>query len=110
MHDTNLSLVVINHLNIAIIIIIIIIICLLGCKSMPTSGSRAEFLAVDELGPANDIKYGRTGGWFVSTKKAILLGLLVISAMVLVGILVHYIATCKGEKLVNLPISSNDPK
>lgn len=67
---------------------------------MPTSGSRAEFLAVDELGASSDIKYGRTGGWFVSTKKAILLGLLVILAMVLVGILVHYIATWKGEKLI----------
>lgn len=66
---------------------------------MPTSGSRAEFLAVDELGATNDIKYGRTGGWFVSTKKAMFLGLLVILAMALVGILVHYMATCKGVKL-----------
>ena len=69
---------------------------------MPTSGSRAEFLAVDELGMPNDIKYGRTGGWFVSTKKAILLGLIVIAAMVLVGILVHYLTTCKGGNLVKL--------
>lgn len=67
---------------------------------MPTSGSRAEFLAVDELGTTSDIKYGRTGGWFVSTKKAILLGLVVISAMVLVGILVHYLVTCKEGKLI----------
>jgi hypothetical protein len=77
---------------------------------MPTSGSRAEFLAVDELGASSDIKYGRTGGWFVSTKKAILLGLLVILAMVLVGILVHYIATWKGEKLVKLLCLSNELK
>jgi hypothetical protein len=67
---------------------------------MPTSGSRAEFLAVDELGAAAGIKYGRTGGWFVSTRKAILLGLLAILAMVIVGILVHYLDTCKGVKLV----------
>jgi hypothetical protein len=72
---------------------------------MPTSGSRAEFLAVDELGAAADIKYGRTGGWFVSTKKAILLGLLVILAMALVGILVHYMTTCKGVKSVQLSIT-----
>ncbi|PNF24028.1 hypothetical protein B7P43_G08642 [Cryptotermes secundus] len=65
---------------------------------MPTSGSRTEFLAVDELGAATEIKYGRTGGWFVSTKKAIFLGLLVILALALVGILVHYMTTCKGMK------------
>jgi len=69
---------------------------------MPTSGSRAEFMAVDELGAPVDIKYARTGGWFVSTKKAILLGLIVISAMVLVGFLVYYVGTCKGGKLVKL--------
>jgi len=69
---------------------------------MPTSGSRAEFLAVDELGTPADIKYARTGGCFVSTKKAILLGLIVILAMVLVGISVYYLATGKGGKLVKL--------
>jgi hypothetical protein len=77
---------------------------------MPTSGSRAEFLAVDELGAANGIKYGRTGGWFVSTKKAILLGLLVILAMVLVGVLVYYLASWKGGKLVKLLCLSNELK
>lgn len=69
---------------------------------MPTSGSRSEFLAVDALGSAADIQYGRTGGWFVSTKRALLLGLLAIAAVVLVGILVHYLATCKGGKTVRL--------
>jgi hypothetical protein len=69
---------------------------------MPTSGSRAEFLAVDELGTPADIKYARTGGCFVSTKKGILLGLIVISAMVMVGISVYYLTTCKGGKLVKL--------
>ena len=77
---------------------------------MPTSGSRAEFLAVDELGTTSDIKYGRTGGWFVSTKKAILLGLIVMSAMVLVGILVHYLVTCKEGKLVKHLCLSNEIK
>lgn len=67
---------------------------------MPTSGSRAEFLAVDELGPPADIKYARTGGCFVSTKKAILLGLIVTLVMILDGISVHYLYTCKGGKLV----------
>jgi len=38
----------------------------------------------------------------VSTKKAILLGLIVISAMVLVGYLVYYLGTCRGGKLVKL--------
>jgi hypothetical protein len=71
---------------------------------MPTSGSRTEFLAVDELGAATDIKYGRSGGWFVSTKKAILLGLLVILAMALVGILVHYMTACKGVKSIQRSI------
>jgi hypothetical protein len=69
---------------------------------MPTSGSRAEFLAVDELGAPNDIKYARTGGCFVSTKKAVLLGLIIILAMGLVGISVHYLDTSKGRKLVKL--------
>jgi hypothetical protein len=69
---------------------------------MPTSGSRTEFLAVDELGPPTDIKYARTGGCFVSTKKAILLGLIVILAVVLVGILVHYLTTCNEGKVVKL--------
>ncbi|XP_069686792.1 aminopeptidase N-like isoform X2 [Periplaneta americana] len=66
-------------------------------KRMPTSGSRTEFLAVDELGSAGNIHYGRSGGWFVSTKKALLIGLIVISCMVLIGILVHYLGTCKGK-------------
>jgi hypothetical protein len=73
---------------------------------MPTSGSRTEFLAVDELGAAADIKYGRTGGWFVSTRKAIFLALLAILGMVLVGILVYYMAACKGVKLVQIAINS----
>ena len=69
---------------------------------MPTSGSRAEFLSVDELGSPVDIKYARTGGCFVSTTKAVLLGVFVILAMVLVGFLVYYLAACKGGKLVKL--------
>jgi hypothetical protein len=67
---------------------------------MPTSGSRSEFLAVDALGSSADIKYGRTGGWFITTRRAMLLGLLVIAAMVIVGILVHYLGTCKEGKTV----------
>jgi hypothetical protein len=74
---------------------------------MPTSGSRAEFLAVDELGTPNDIKYARTGGCFLSTKKAILLGLTVILAMVLVGILVYYLTACNEGNLVKLLCLSN---
>ncbi|KAJ4432388.1 hypothetical protein ANN_21007 [Periplaneta americana] len=70
-------------------------------KRMPTSGSRTEFLAVDELGSAGNIHYGRSGGWFVSTKKALLIGLIVISCMVLIGILVHYLGTCKGKPVRN---------
>jgi Tfp pilus assembly protein PilZ len=69
---------------------------------MPTSGSRAEFLAVDELGTPADIKYARTGGCFVSTKKAILLGLIVILVIVLVGVSVYYLTSCMGGKLVKL--------
>ncbi|KAJ9587526.1 hypothetical protein L9F63_028221, partial [Diploptera punctata] len=66
---------------------------------MPTSGSRTEFLAVDALGSANDIKYGRSGGWFVSTKKAILIGIIFIVIILLVGILVHYFGNRPAEKL-----------
>jgi hypothetical protein len=76
---------------------------------MPTSGSRAEFLAVDELGTP-DIKYARTGGCFVSTKKGLLLGLVVILAMILVGFLVYYLAICKEGKLVKFLCLSNELK
>jgi hypothetical protein len=71
-------------------------------KNIPTSGNRSEFLAVDTLGSAADIQYGLTGGWFMSTKRALLLDLLVIIAMVLVGTLVQHLATCKGGKMVRL--------
>lgn len=73
-----------------------------GHKRMTTSGSRAEFLAVDALGSTSDIKYDRTGGWFVSTRRALLLGLLAIASMVLVGVLVHYLDTCRGLRTVKL--------
>ena len=71
-----------------------------GRKDMPTSGSRTEFLAVDALGSANDIKYGRSGGWFVSIKKAIFIGIFFIVALILVGVLVHYFGSHPAEKLV----------
>jgi hypothetical protein len=66
----------------------------LGIKRMPTSGSRSEFVTVDLRGSPADI----SRGCFVSTKKALLLGLSAIAAMVLVGILVKYLSTYQVGK------------
>jgi hypothetical protein len=57
---------------------------------MPTSGNRSQFVTVDLGGSTAD----NNRGCFVSTKKALLLGLSTIAAMVLVGILVKYLSTC----------------
>jgi hypothetical protein len=61
---------------------------------MPTSGNRSEFVTVDLPGSTADIRRG----CFVSTKKALLLGLSAIAVMVLVGILVKYLSSCQVGK------------
>jgi hypothetical protein len=61
---------------------------------MPTSGNRSEFVTVDLLCSTADIRRV----CFVSTKKALLLGLSAIAAMVLVGILVKYLSTYQVGK------------
>ncbi|PSN54264.1 hypothetical protein C0J52_08616 [Blattella germanica] len=66
---------------------------------MPTSGSRTEFLAVDALGSATDIQYGRKGGCFISTKKALFIGSSFLVALILVGVLVHYFGTQEPKKV-----------
>ncbi|XP_067015218.2 aminopeptidase N [Anabrus simplex] len=71
---------------------------------MPLSGSRTEFL--QQTDAPSDIKYGRSGGWFVSSKKALGLLLMVVAALVLVGLLVYYLAPCRKDKTAQPIVSS----
>lgn len=64
---------------------------------MPLSGSRTEFLQADALGPATDIEYSRSGGFFVTSRKALFLALCVLGALVAVGLLVHYLRPCRSD-------------